>query len=472
MAGLLVAAQMTTITARKRRSRIEIWPVVPALLATTVYAGAQFVQLTLFQIGPFVVSLQKVLALCLLPPAILLTRKVIVPRAWLVFYLAQLAALSAAGCVGRSSLSGALSADVALTLGFISALVVVSTLHHQSQRIQSLLSTVWIAAAFISATICILQASGHLPLWTVSSSVASHRMPSFAPGLVRAVGFRYDPNLEAAVLVMGIALAITVIQSNTKAFLIALIIGFGVLATFSRMGVLLTILLFLLLPLVRRRRLGISRGVAMALTIVPLVLLLAIFGSVLSLGRSGESGYIQYRFHETNKGIRTLTSEGPQVLSEQHLTSLESRVLLGYYGLKVFIDHPLVGVGPFSVPQAIQAASDSDNPALNNVAHNSVVQQLATGGIFGLTAVLVYGWVFFSQLGAARRNLMEEPSASFFLLAVVFLFEALVLSLTFTSLYWLPLILGHLSTNRSARGRSNKVIGSSCRPHFTGGRGR
>lgn len=422
-----------------------------ALMAVFAFVAVQFVQWKIGHIGSFVLSFQKVLALLLLLPAALVVRKIRVPRWWGVFYVAQLAALSGAAIAGKCPVSQALAADISLTMGFLAALVVVSSLDSQSSGNKLMLGRIWILLAVLSALICVFQANELVPLWTVGKEFLHGREALGNLHLLRAVGFRFDPNLEAAVLVFGVGFAIAMIRPGILSIIVLMVLTLGVFFTFSRLGMVLVIVLFGLIPIVHRRRLRLSLGAAVGIV---LVMSIVLCGSVLGLAQLAGGGkygeYVDHRLAESVHSGRALMSDTPGELKSARLSSAESRFLLAYYGVKVFWDNPWVGVGPFSVPVAIQRASGTDNPALKNVAHNSVIQMLATGGVFGLFAVLAYAYALLRYVLCTWKQGRSRLWWAVALVSSAFIFESMFLSLTLTSLYWLPLILGEMLLGKRA----------------------
>lgn len=429
-----------------------------ALMAVFAFVAAQFVQWEIGHIGSFVLSFQKMLALLLLLPAVLIIRKIRVPRWWGIFYVAQLTALSGAAIAGKCPVSQALSADISLTMGFLAALVVVSSLDSQSSDNKLMFGRIWVLLAFISAVICVFQANELIPLWTVSKEFIHGRETLENLHLFRAVGFRFDPNLEAAVLVLGVGFSIAMIRPSIISIIGLMVMALGVFFTFSRMGIVLVIVLFGSIPIVHRRPLRLSLGAAIGMApVMGIVLGGAVFGLALLVGGGKYREYVDHRLYESVHSGQALMSDSQSELKYAHMSSVESRFLLAYYGVKVFLDNPWVGVGPFSVPVAIQRASSTNNPALKNVAHNSVIQMLATGGVFGLIADLAYAYVLLRYVLCIWKQERSRLWWAVTLVSSLFIFESMFLSLTFTSLYWLPLILGEMLWGKGVGGKPRSL---------------
>jgi len=235
------------------------------------------------------------------------------------------------------------------------------------------------------------------------------------------------------------------------ALVCSLVITAGVFFTFSRMGLVLAMLLLALVPIARRKTLRMSAGTATTavLLAVGIIATTSLLSFSILPGKYG--AYVTHRVHETTRAVHRISEISPQQLANSHLSSLESRFLLGLLGFKVFLNHPWFGVGVFAVPEAIQKESGTNRPDLHNVAHNTVIQMFATGGLFGVFAVVAYLALLLRYLRYALRNPKDGLSISFIVVAAIFSIEALVLSLTFTAIYWLPLVLGTLCEMRKRK---------------------
>jgi len=202
-------------------------------------------------------------------------------------------------------------------------------------------------------------------------------------------GTHREANYLAATLVLALPLAFYKIGSRTmleRLVSIALVplLMVGVVLTGSRSGTLgLLTVLGLLAWRFRSRRLS------MAVLVVLLVLAIV----------AAPSHYWS----------RTST-----IVDYQDERAAESRIELWNAGLRMFVDHPLTGVGQGNFIWISPKYTDSYYQIWTGqgyVAHNIFLQFLAEGGLQTLLVFLAFLWITFGGLRRARRRLPDGAAA-------------------------------------------------------------
>ncbi len=147
--------------------------------------------------------------------------------------------------------------------------------------------------------------------------------------------------------------------------------------------------------------------------------------------------------------IGALLSDEPAASETDN--SLLSRATENLTALRVFADHPILGVGPGQFPAYYRGYADEIGVsvrAANREAHNLYLGIAAETGILGLTAFLGAVVATFVQLARARAAaLVRRPdlaatAAGFMLALVGYLASGLFLHLSYARYYWLILALG------------------------------
>jgi putative inorganic carbon (HCO3(-)) transporter len=202
-------------------------------------------------------------------------------------------------------------------------------------------------------------------------------------------GTHREANYLAATLVLALPLAFYKIGSRRlleRLVAIGLVPTFmvGVVLTGSRSGTLaLAAVLGLLAWRFRRRRF--SMGVLVVLLLATVV--------------AAPSHYWS----------RTET-----IADYQEERAAESRIELWRAGLRMFLDHPLTGVGQGNFIWVSPRYTDNYYQIWTGqgyVAHNIFIQFLAEGGLQSLLAFVAFLWVTFRGLRRVRRKLIAEASA-------------------------------------------------------------
>jgi putative inorganic carbon (HCO3(-)) transporter len=146
--------------------------------------------------------------------------------------------------------------------------------------------------------------------------------------------------------------------------------------------------------------------------------------------------------------LGTLLSDEPAGTGTDN--SLLSRATENLTALRVFADHPILGVGPGQFPDYYRAYANEIGVsvrAADRQAHNLYLGIAAETGVLGLTAFLGAVAVTLFQLARARaRALASRPdlaamAAGFMLALVAYLASGLFLHLSYARYYWLVLAL-------------------------------
>jgi O-antigen ligase len=255
-------------------------------------------------------------------------------------------------------------------------------------------------------------------------------------GLARLAGPIGEKNRYAQIMLMLVPLAILQVSSERRRWLKAAALGCAVLAaiatalTFSRGAALAAIII--LVAMVGLRYVRVSQIVAATALIAVVLLAVPAYGERLT----------------SLADIGALLSDEPAVAGTD--TSLLSRATENLTALRVFADHPLLGVGPGQFPAYYRSYADEIGVsvrAADRQAHNLYLGIAAETGAIGLTAFLGAVVATFVQLARARaRALRARPDlaamASGFMLAIVaYLASGLFLHLSYARYYWLILAL-------------------------------
>ena len=146
--------------------------------------------------------------------------------------------------------------------------------------------------------------------------------------------------------------------------------------------------------------------------------------------------------------LGTLLSDEPAGTGTDN--SLLSRATENLTALRVFADHPILGVGPGQFPDYYRDYADEIGVsvrAADRQAHNLYLGIAAETGILGLTAFLGAVAVTLFQLARARaRRSRRRPdlaamAAGFMLALVAYLASGLFLHLSYARYFWLVLAL-------------------------------
>lgn len=255
----------------------------------------------------------------------------------------------------------------------------------------------------------------------------------------RADGNVGDPNRYAQILIVLLPLAYFRFFDEKKlhlkllAVLCAILILSGILLTYSRGAFLSICLIMFLLTLMRY-----IRPYQIVLSLLGLLLLIFI----------ASPGY--FTRMETMSGIEGLFSSKKAAESDAVILGRTTEMLAA---AMVFLDHPIVGVGPGQYMR-FYALDYMDNPDIafrkitsERRAHSLYLELAAETGILGLgTFMLIVGYIL-SQLWKARRRWQNHNRAyanyatAFFLSIIGYLSTAVFLSLAYQRFYWVLIAL-------------------------------
>jgi hypothetical protein len=134
--------------------------------------------------------------------------------------------------------------------------------------------------------------------------------------------------------------------------------------------------------------------------------------------------------------------------------SLQGRAALNLATFKIFIDHPVVGVGPGQVWRYTQDYGNQEGfkrLLIGMKAHNMYFELLAESGIFGFIAFISILFLLIRSLAGVRRIAAHLPSeyvhvANGFLLALAgYLFHGIFAQLSWERYFWLLVALSAVS---------------------------
>jgi O-antigen ligase len=238
----------------------------------------------------------------------------------------------------------------------------------------------------------------------------------------RALGPVSDPNFYSQIMVavLPFALVLTFSDRSKRVRVIAAAacvpIMAGIVLSFSRGAGIAVILIGICLFFLRYFKLRYALLFAVALVAV-------IVSSPAYLNRIGS--------------IRGLSSTGADV-------SLKERSGILRTGVKVFLQHPLLGVGAGRSSQYIEISGIGSSAGVRGVAtHNTYLELLVETGILGFSCFMAIVFVTVRNLlRASRYWITRRPEyahmcAAFMLAILAFLTTSLFLHLAFPRYYWL-----------------------------------
>ena len=314
-------------------------------------------------------------------------RALAIPRFASVWILLLLVSISVAGwLVTRAPGSTNTLLDVVLypLVGLLVANLVVT---RDDQR------RAWVAFVISALAVAALGAVlyvAHLQIWTPNPVVAHRLNITFA-----------DPNITARFLTLGACVAVLMFAARAAPGWMtwASAIGCGVVLplTYSRSGLALFVLMVLLMvPLAFNRR----RAAAIA------VAALIAFG--LSTGLNADTRQRAADATMTVANLITGTHHAASSSSavESGVALDDNRVFLVAAGVKMFTDHPILGVGYGGYQHALLTTYRRFLPTgyTDSVSHTSVVTVLAEQGLIGALLLLAFLLELAREAWAARRR--------------------------------------------------------------------
>ena len=403
-------------------SRLVIW----------VFCLTQFADISFGLVANLPMTLQKLLGLCAYPVALVLLRRAPVGVGMRYFGGALLAAYSVAGLFRPAIVGGVISADMGVVIGAFAAYLLYLALGARPEAFDDFLR-VWTLLAVVTSGIGLLQVAGLLPTVPAIDKDADFAMMS--DGVRRGWGLKADANFQALMLVIGLATA-RLARIRYRWLAIGVILG-GLLATFSRMGIVLGLAALFVTSLLERRRdhrRAVLRVVGRYLLVALLLAALATAGIMLGLSRSAE--LFLERMSEATSVLDLLAEGAVEEHQDRNLNSTEARTALLLGSIEIAGENLPFGIGPYQSEPLMY-----ERLGLYNVAHNVYMEWVMIGGVFGLLPPVVFVMV----LRRARRRgrvLADRRGATLLLvLALVLGIGGLFLSLTYNSFIWLPLAL-------------------------------
>jgi O-antigen ligase len=255
------------------------------------------------------------------------------------------------------------------------------------------------------------------------------------PQLQRLAGPIGEKNRFAQVLVVLVPLTVALGLSERRrggrwaAWAALLLILGGMLYTFSRgAGVALGVMVLVIMPPpMIRPRIAAAIGTAivvLALTFAP--------------------GYV-YRL-STLGNITALLGGDPS----QADTSVQGRATENLATLRIFLDHPVLGVGPGQTPRFIRDYGRSVGFRLldpNRRAHNLYLEELADTGVVGFSVFFAMVGVTLAGLYKVRHRTQRDDRVAYLLASgmilsiLTYLVTAIFLHLSYERYYWFLLAL-------------------------------
>jgi hypothetical protein len=412
-----------------------------AYAAIELFVFIQFVEYTLFSIDDFVVSVQKVASLIVLPVALILMAKIRIPLLLLVLFGAMSAGNSLWYVVQGDVFSGVLlSANLSAALVFVGAVALYSALSLDSRNFQKL-GDVWVRWAVITSIITILQSLSILPLFTVPPDAL--QWWEVVGGFYRGVGLKSDPGFQSIMLAISSVFVIAFVRRGNRQLLYLTLIFFGVLATFSRMG----LLLFLVAAVLGSLTLGGLRGQLTSGAAKTLLFAAGVSAFVLILLATGYIPdplimYFQQRYAEVRGGLDILLHGGSvELYGYLPPTSAQVRALQLIAAIRIFQDNVWAGIGAFRSEELLGAETGQ-----LLAAHNTYVEIALTGGLLGLVFLVVYFVPFFRMLAFVPRFVRgsDEQRRLLFLSLMLYITIAvgfMFLSFNYNSILYLPVVV-------------------------------
>jgi hypothetical protein len=393
-----------------------------ACLAIGTFVMCQFVEFTFFYVGSTAVSVQKIAAAVFLPVSILLMKDRIRPNVPLCVIAGALALTYSLNSILAGSFSSRMvSANFFVVTSLLAATVLFAALI-ENESAPEFLGKVWVAASVFSAIITICQVLGVIG-WQF-----------------RGTGLKGDPNFQALVLLIGFVFALA--YSRPFRIEVLLVLFFGILATYSRMGLVLACTVLALGCLLDSEFISEARRKWILLLLATGILV----GLCSVFGHDRINVLVWERLSQALDQVRALFSRGLAAPAwNLNPQSSEVRVLLIYHSVIVALANWPTGIGPFRTSEILY-----DRTGFPDSVNNTPLELVLIGGICGLIAYVLLWAIMIRCYWKIRRSAgSPEVKLVMLLLATVFLGASLLLSLTYNSLIWLwptvALAFEHLS---------------------------
>lgn len=313
----------------------------------------------------------------------------------------------------------------------------------EPERFLKHLCRFWVVLALISGTLAILQLFAIPPIAVVQGEIRF---------MSRSIGLQHDPNYAAYSFAIAAAMIRPLRWKRELALGAHLLLFIAVMATSSRMGVILLLLVY-----AYRWSSGWSRIGGVEVIARVWVAAIALAGGLLLAGLWTNLNDVGI-FHRMSQAAETLGETTITQLNRtrgQNVDSAFERMLLAYAGVRVWQDNFWVGVGPDRLQFEIWRRA-----RVLKATHNGFVDRLAIGGVagFGFIGLVLYCAIAPRFMRKASHGVadMRETADTYML--------ALVLGSFFLNLsIWLPatLIAATLALNarekRAARTRQEAL---------------
>lgn len=416
-----------TFAVRARRRFVVLYGARVAVIAVV---AAQFIDLPVAVVGLVPVTLQKIVLFFALPISAGLMGRLVLSKRLLVMIGVMLVVFLAGPLLAGRADSEVLSAVAILLAQGIGALILLSAIRLDPAGASTLMRA-WVVIAVFSGALTVAQALGVIPLLTVPGSALAEREVGIA-NLIRATGLKYDPNFEALMLCLGFAFAQRLRRLRLPASAVILA---GIVATFSRTGIVVVALTLVLAPLVssptdRRAIRGFLGRLAVVVAIGAMI-------TSFSYRQDAVSRYIRQR---VQTAVAVVESPPSQIQGPTR-DSAQARYLLAIEALHIFKQHPLTGLGAHRLPKYMESRL-----GIRRAAHDTYLSLLATGGIAGILAVILLWATAWSGLARIRRgvrrgNLDYREAGALALGLLAFFTFAWFVTLIYSFVFWVGLTL-------------------------------
>jgi hypothetical protein len=407
-----------------------------ARLAIGTFAMCQFVEFTFFYVGSTAISVQKIAAAVLLPVSVLLMTNWIRPNISLCVIAGALSlAYSLSNVVAGSVSSKMVSANFFVATSLFASTVLFAALT-EGESAPEFMGKVWVLASVLSAMITICQVLGVLG-WQY-----------------RGTGMKGDPNFQALMLLIGFVFAF--VYSKHGRIEILLIIFLGILATYSRTGLVLVCMVLVLGCFLDSELISEARRKWLFLVIAAGLLA----GMCLVLGYERIDVLVLERFARAIEHLTSLFSGGTaSVVGNLDLDSSQIRIILAYYSIVIALENWPTGIGAFRTSEILY-----DRTGFPDSVNNTPLDLFLIGGMWGLIAYVLL-WAVIMRCYWRIRSNAGKPKVKLLMILLITIFfgSSLLLSLTYNSILWLwptvALAFEHLSRGehqKSADMENNK----------------
>jgi len=408
-------------------------------LAIFTVVLVQFIDLELFPLGNLIISFQKLAALSLFPLSLILMGRIKVRSVFVVFAVLVIMVNSAAYWIHGNFLDERLlSANATVIMGLASAVILYSALTVHTDGILFLARS-WVLIGCFSAVLTCMQAVRLVPLFLVPEGYLYMR-ETMVGGLMRGTGLKYDPNFQAMVLTIGVVFSQCLRFKYRYPATIILIAG--IFFTFSRMALIAALLFVMIAPLMK----GADKGHGRCLYLMRFLLVFTggvlVTGLFASMGPSALKDYMAERIAQAVSAVQNISSYST-VDDLVHPSSAESRILLLKGAWNAFLEHPVYGVGAYMSPEVLK-----EKVGIGQVAHNTFLEFLVTGGLFGIVALAVYAFGLIRGLVFLKNtrkycvgNVFSREITAVYGQSFIFSLFFLFLTLNYNFILWFPLVL-------------------------------